>query len=671
MKFVRSVFSLIMSLIILLTMSSANMSFASSTSTDTTLRENSNISSEPVEITELRNANSKTFLLADGTYRYVGYAEPVHYRNAAGTFDEIDNTIVLSTSRANYTYTNTANYWKTYFKESLNDENAVMLVRDNYQISFSMPTTNDSTVLKASEISNLVTSLSASKNTAISELSTEYFETLSTDTRAVLYRDVLPGIDVSYTVGTNTLKEDIILKKATGVNSFSFTVNAGGLSVVAADNVVSFVDNSGNEIFRLAPLYMVDAAGKRSEELAYAIASNGTKYTLTITADTSFLNSADTQYPVVIDPSVMVTGSDVTFDTCVDQEYPTSNYYLSENLWTGGALGTNAMRTYMLFAMPNGVSASQVTSAYVYLLKKEHQVPTIKAYRVLNSWSSSTITWNTKAAYSYSDVSDAAVNTVGDWYGLNVTAMVKKWLDGTYINHGMVLKEPSETNSSQKTKFYSSDAPSPNKPELVINYYSSNLNARLIAVTATNHDHLSCLNSAKAYLEQCNLNNIYINSGSFDESTIQSYLDSNSNGLFISRSHGDIVTSSNNTQIGTCICLDDANYYIRLTSNSSLSSLDLSNMCLILFIGCYTGAGGINGKNLPAEAVKRGATTAIGFSDSIGCSTANSWTISFARYMSGGSNVQATCEALGALATYSGTPLATPVVCGYKYTNLT
>ena len=52
--------------------------------------------------------------------------------------------------------------------------------------------------------------------------------------------------------------------------------------------------------------------------------------------------------------------------------------------------------------------------------------------------------------------------------------MVKSWMNGTYVNNGFILKEPSETNSSQKTKFYSSDAPSPNKPELVINYSSSN-----------------------------------------------------------------------------------------------------------------------------------------------------------------------------------------------------
>lgn len=173
---------------------------------------------------------------------------------------------------------------------------------------------------------------------------------------------------------------------------------------------------------------------------------------------------------MIIDPSVMVTGSDVTYDTCVDEEYPNSNYYLSESLWTGGALGTNAMRTYLKFSIPTYISANQVSSAYVYLLQKDHQPPTIRAYRVSGSWTSSAITWNSKPPFSSFDYSGVAINTVGNWYGLDVTTLIRGWLSAEYSYYGFVLKEPSETSSSQKTKFYSSDAPSPNKPELVITY---------------------------------------------------------------------------------------------------------------------------------------------------------------------------------------------------------
>ena len=51
-----------------------------------------------------------------------------------------------------------------------------------------------------------------------------------------------------------------------------------------------------------------------------------------------------------------------------------------------------------------------------------------------------------------------------------VTNIVKSWYTGTYSNYGFVLKDATESGTSQWTTFYSSDAASPNKPELVINY---------------------------------------------------------------------------------------------------------------------------------------------------------------------------------------------------------
>ena len=139
---------------------------------------------------------------------------------------------------------------------------------------------------------------------------------------------------------------------------------------------------------------MEDANGKRSESVFYTVQTGAQKgeYRITLTVDSDFLNATDTVFPVIVDPSVMVTGSSETFDTCVDQQYPTSNYYLRENLWTGGALGTNAMRTYIKFNLPTNISSSQITSAYLRIKKREFATPTVKAYRVTSNWSSSAIT---------------------------------------------------------------------------------------------------------------------------------------------------------------------------------------------------------------------------------------------------------------------------------------
>lgn len=415
---------------------------------------------EKTEVVSMRDTYSKTYLLPDGSYQYVAYAEPVHYKDSTNTFVEINNEIKESETRAGYKYTNTSNSWNAFFAEKLNSDDAVLITDGEYTVSFSFPgQTGLSTATKSSALSKLSSST--------------YYDKLASDDRTVVYQNVVANVDIVYTVQHSVLKEDIVLKSKDAPNSFKFRLNANGLTVAEKDGTIALFDAKGNEVFAFAPLYMEDSNGKRSENVQLTCTSVKNGYEITISADASFLNAEDTIYPVVIDPSVMVTGADVTFDTCVDQEYPTSNYYLSENLWTGGALGTNAMRTYMKYTLPTGISASQVTSAYVYLLKKEHQVPTIKAYRVTSDWSSSAITWNNKPSYTTTYASGVATNTTGNWYGLDVTTMVKNWLNGTYSNYGMVLKEPSEASSTQKTKFYSSDAPSPNKPELVINYSSS------------------------------------------------------------------------------------------------------------------------------------------------------------------------------------------------------
>ena len=421
---------------------------------------------EKTEVLSKRDAYSKTYILPDGSFQFVGYAEPIHYQDGTGSYVEINNKITDATKAEGYKYTNTSNAWHAYFSDDLSDNNAVMMTSEKYNIAFSfIGPTGVSSLTKATDLP-----LKDSRETL-----TAYHQALAADNRAVIYGNVVDNVDIAYTVQTGVLKEDIIIKAKQAPNSFKFRLNTNGLVLKESNDAVALFTTSGQEAFRFAPLYMEDANGKRSENvsLTYTSAKNG--YELTITADTEFLNAADTVYPVVIDPSVMVTGETVTYDTCVDQEYPTSNYYLSENLWTGGALGTNAMRTYIKFDMPTSIPSAYITSAYLRLNKKEHLAPTIKAYRVTSNWSSSGITWNNKPSYSTSDVSGTSSQYIDTWYSLNVTTLVKDWISGTYSNYGFVLKEPSETNSAQKTKFYSSDAPSPNKPELVVNY--SNLPA--------------------------------------------------------------------------------------------------------------------------------------------------------------------------------------------------
>lgn len=410
------------------------------------------------EIEELREKNSKTYRLTDGAYEYVGYAEDIHYKDTDGNLKEINNAITDKLNKNGYTYSNTANSWHTYFAESLCKKNAVAIEKDDYKITFSMV--------------DAQTQNKAIKSSALDKSESIFDEILACDDRVVVYKDVMKNVDVAYTVRTSSLKEDIILRDPSAPNIFEFDFTLDGLSVFEKEGMVSFINGEGECVFELAPMYMEDADGKYCDKVNYTIEKNNDIYRLTIIADREFLNAPDTKYPVIIDPSVMITGASNTFDTYVDQQYPTKNYYLATAQWTGGLYGTNAMRTYIKFNLPTNIPAANITSAYLRIERISYAVPTIKAYMVTGDWASSSVTWNNKPGYTSTYASSTASNDSGNWYRMYATTLVQKWIDGAYNNYGFVLKEPSESDTNQKTRFYSSDASSPHKPELHIVFSS-------------------------------------------------------------------------------------------------------------------------------------------------------------------------------------------------------
>ena len=449
--------------------------------------ESNNTSTEKTEILSKRSVYSKTYLLPDGSYQYVSRAEPMHYKDSTGALVEIDNQITDAVKRDGYKFTNASNEWNAYFSEKLSNENAVMLTSGEYNIAFTLlGQTGTGVVSKATDLS---------RDSAKDTLST-YHQSLSADNRAVIYKSVAENVDIAYTVGTGALKEDIVLKTKNAPSVFKFRLTTNGLVMGKSGNTVALFTASGEEVFTFVPLFMEDANGKRSDKvtLTYTSVKNG--YELTVSADKDFLNAADTVYPVVIDPTVTITGATVTYDTFVDQQFPTTNFYLYENMWTGGALGDNAMRTYIKFDLPTDISYNQIISASIRLRKKEYENPTVRAYMLTESWSSGTVTWNSVPAYDDTVYTQVAVNTDGDWYSLNVSTLMQCWLYGSYANNGVMIKEPVETDTWHRTKFYTSDAPSPNKPELIINYnpyYGSR------PYQSTERENINCMGYALEY----------------------------------------------------------------------------------------------------------------------------------------------------------------------------
>ena len=193
-------------------------------------------------------------------------------------------------------------------------------------------------------------------------------------------------------------------------------------------------------------------------------------------------------------------------------------------------------------------------------------------------------------------------------------------------------------------------------------------------VTNSGHDHSSALSAIQSDLLANKWNSVVLRMGAISSSRCKS--DLLSTNIFTSRSHGQIVLySGSTTGAATGILLNDktgdasVHFYSHSWSgmNSGDSNIesneDYSNVDVALFIGCETAYGGVGQRNLPTSIVNCGATASVGFTESIGCSAANTWTTNFYSKMRSGATLEEAVEYACNLASES-SGLKSAVICG-------
>ncbi len=238
-----------------------------------------------------------------------------------------------------------------------------------------------------------------------------------------------------YEATSYAVKEYIVLKDSIDPNEFTFDLVLQGVTAKEADGHISFVDEQGTAIFWVAEPFAVDDAGVATKDVTCGVTENAGVIRLTVRVPETYLADAKRAYPVVIDPTIMISVTADTFDSYVSSRYPDTNYYLSEYIKTGRDDAYYTRRTYMKFNLPS-LAPSKVTSAYLRINKYSGATPEVAAYRVMSSWSSSTVTWNSKPGYSTGDPSTYAYNDSGIWWRMDCMTMVQYWLGGTYSNCG-------------------------------------------------------------------------------------------------------------------------------------------------------------------------------------------------------------------------------------------
>jgi hypothetical protein len=419
------------------------------------------------EINGLRTADSKTFELADGNREWVGYTEPVHYKDGSGTFQEIDNSIVSENSQidgANFAYRNAANEYLARFGAQAAAADLVNIEYRGCSLSFGLVGAKTSEAKRSMKLASRVLSETAYAPDCI------------------VYPDVYPGIDLVYEAKTNAVKEYLMLREPGVENEFTFNFKLRGLRVAQTDDRITFVDNQGNVVFWLGTPVAFDDAEVPTTDVAYEIVdSSDGSCQVKVTLSPAYLGDPERVFPVILDPEVVLYPP--TADTYVCSGYPTTNYVNSTALRTGRSSSDGIRRTFIKFTSLPAIDPDDVTDAHLRIERNTALggvAPLINAWWSLEYFACETMTWSVGTPHwdgtSYDDFGgpESTLGAIdsGSWYHMHVTTPVQYWLHGTYPNCGWMIKDQRESSSDvgKCTAFYSSNYGSPHRPELHIVY---------------------------------------------------------------------------------------------------------------------------------------------------------------------------------------------------------
>ncbi|MBE6638633.1 MAG: DNRLRE domain-containing protein, partial [Ruminococcaceae bacterium] len=374
------------------------------------------------ELTDLRTEDTKYIRMSDGTYRAVVYKIPVHEKDENGVYQEVDNRL----SSVGSDYESAASRVK-FAKKVTGNERIFTLKNGNRKISLALADAKKGTSIT-------VANDGAESKTAATKW--EELTVLQNSISSVRYNGILPGTDLEYILLGSTLKENILIHEKQNSYTYTFELSLNNLTAnLNEDGSIHFITESGEVLYRMPAPYLYDAGGAYSSAASYALsdAQNG-KYTLTLSADSDWINAKDRAFPVTLDPTIDMDESDDISDTYIDTRNPNSNFkdYLSFDV--GNRYGYTQYAFIQLNSFPKIPIGSMVTNVGLNLDVRTKDIQAGKKRKILlhkvtalNSLAN--VTWNnghtvvdTDIIYDYETIN---ANTTSCYF--DITKMYHEW----------------------------------------------------------------------------------------------------------------------------------------------------------------------------------------------------------------------------------------------------
>ena len=461
------------------------------------------------EVPELREESVKHFLCDDGSYIAATYAEPVHY-NENGVWKEIDNRLILNSNKLSAsgepTYTTRAGL-AVSIPQNFADGQKITAENKGYEISFGIKADQagvaigrGASVVAVDELmSNAGAQVSAAPQSVSSvvvdaELTADVIEernaelmVVENQAGAVQYRNILPSTNLEYAVTSSSVKESIVVREPQSEYKYYFDMDLDGLTPVENnDGSISLTESgdTASEIFWIEAPYMYDANSDESFAVTMSLTEVEGKYVLAVEADKDWINAADRAFPVVIDPTLHLSGTYID-DAFVISGLQMNSLRRGKELRVGRNL-TNLTRTYMKIKMPVNISAQSVIQEATLKLKKTSYFQALGQSNVninvydfkSNSWSFDSLEWNSQpygngdnAFRSHGDdlLDSVPANKQTETYSFNILNAVKRWI-ATGDNRGIALVSSEETSKAQVDLHSSRVSTSSDRPSLTIKY---------------------------------------------------------------------------------------------------------------------------------------------------------------------------------------------------------
>lgn len=130
-------------------------------------------------------------------------------------------------------------------------------------------------------------------------------------------------------------------------------------------------------------------------------------------------------------------------DVYIDRANPNKNFSNSRKLWIGYFCGDMEYRTLLKFGLKKIPAGARIISAkiklYIDYSPDCHTTLYLTPYMIMDHWSEKTVTWNNAPSVDYGTSGWTEGIKKPGWYQLNVTDIIKAWINEDFPNYGLML----------------------------------------------------------------------------------------------------------------------------------------------------------------------------------------------------------------------------------------